>query len=125
MLLFSTGPALLGVGDAWNDLKAPIGNVGQMTNTGYDLSLTTHNIIKSNFSWTSSLIFSHYKNVLNKLINDASSIDGKLYYDNYLVTHTVPGYAVGTFWGLKTDGLFRTEADLANSYPHVRLPQSP
>lgn len=36
MLLFSTGPSLLGIGDAWNDLKAPIGNVGEMTNTGID-----------------------------------------------------------------------------------------
>lgn len=117
MLLFSTGPALLGIGDAWNDLKAPIGNVGQMTNTGFDLSITSHNIIKSDFSWNTNLVFSHYKNVLNKLINDASSIDGKIYYDNYLITHSVPGYAVGTFWGLQTDGLFRTQDDLDNSFP--------
>jgi TonB-linked SusC/RagA family outer membrane protein len=117
MLLFSTGPALLGIGDAWNDLKAPIGNVGQMTNTGIDISLVTRNISKPNFSWNTSVIFSHYKNVLDRLINESSSIDGKLYYDNYLITHTVPGYAVGTFWGLKTDGLFRTEAELAASYP--------
>lgn len=117
MLLFSTGPALLGIGDAWNDLKAPIGNVGQMTNTGIDISLVTRNISKPNFSWNTSVIFSHYKNVLDKLINESSSIDGKLYYDNYLISHTVPGYAVGTFWGLKTDGLFRTEAELAASYP--------
>jgi TonB-linked SusC/RagA family outer membrane protein len=117
MLLFSTGPALLGIGDAWNDLKAPIGNVGQMTNTGIDLSIVTRNIVKPNFSWNTSVIFSHYKNVLDKLINESSSIDGKLYYDNYLITHTVPGYAVGTFWGLETDGLFRTEAELAASYP--------
>jgi len=88
-----------------------------MTNTGIDLSITSHNIIKSDFTWNTSLIFSHYKNVLNSLINDASSIDGKIYYDNYLLTHTIPGYAVGTFWGLKTDGLFRTQDDLDNSLP--------
>lgn len=117
MLLFSTGPSLLGIGDAWNDLKAPIGNVGQMTNTGFDLSITTHNIIKNDFSWNTSIIFSHYKNKLDKLINEASSIDGKIYYDNYLITHTVPGYAVGSFWGLKTDGLFRTSEELASSLP--------
>jgi hypothetical protein len=88
-----------------------------MTNTGIDISLVTRNISKPNFSWNTSVIFSHYKNVLDRLINESSSIDGKLYYDNYLITHTVPGYAVGTFWGLKTDGLFRTEAELAASYP--------
>jgi hypothetical protein len=117
MLLFSTGPSLLGIGSAWNDLKAPIGNVGQMTNTGVDLNITSKNIIKGDFTWTTSLVFSHYKNVLNKLINKSSSIEGKVYYDWYTITHTVPGYAVGSFWGLKTDGLFRTQDDLDNSLP--------
>ena len=117
MLLFSTGPALLGVGDQWDDLKAPIGNVGQMTNTGIDLSITSRNIVSSDFSWTTSVIFSHFKNRLDKLINEATSIDGRVYYDRFTVTHTVPGYAVGSFYGLKTDGLFRTQADLDNSLP--------
>lgn len=117
MLLFSTGPSLLGIGDAWNDLKAPIGNVGEMTNTGIDLSITSRNIIKNDFNWSTTLIFSSYKNKLVKLINDKSSIDGKVYYDNYLITHTVPGYAVGAFWGLVTDGLYRTQDDLDNSIP--------
>ncbi|HUP11669.1 MAG TPA: SusC/RagA family TonB-linked outer membrane protein, partial [Niastella sp.] len=39
MLLFLTGPSLIGVGDSWDDLKAPIGNVGRMSNTGIDISL--------------------------------------------------------------------------------------
>ena len=117
MLLFSTGPSLLGIGSAWNDLKAPIGNVGEMTNTGIDLNITSRNIVKSDFSWTTTLIFSHYKNELVKLINDQSSIEGKVYYDWYTITHTVPGYPVGSFWGLQTDGLFRTQDDLDNSYP--------
>ncbi len=34
-----------------------------------------------------------------------------------LLTHTIPGYAVGSFWGLKTDGLFRTQEDLDASFP--------
>lgn len=117
MLLFSTGPSLLGIGSAWNDLKAPIGNVGEMTNTGIDISILSRNISSPNFKWNTSVIFSHYKNKLVRLINAQSSIDGKLYYDNYLVTHTVPGYSVGSFWGLVTDGLFRTEDELSASLP--------
>ena len=117
MLLFSTGPSLLGIGSAWNDLKAPIGNVGEMTNTGIDLNITSRNIVKSDFTWTTTLIFSHYKNELVSLINEQSSIEGKVYYDWYTITHTVPGYPVGSFWGLQTDGLFRTQEDLDNSYP--------
>jgi TonB-linked SusC/RagA family outer membrane protein len=121
MLLFSTGPRLLGVGDNWDDLKAPIGNVGQMTNTGMDLTINTTNISNKNFTWKSNIIFSSYKNRLDKLVNESVAIDGRIYYDNYLVTHTLPGTSVGSFWGLKTDGLFRTPAELASSYPQFGL----
>jgi TonB-linked SusC/RagA family outer membrane protein len=117
MLLFSTGPSLIGVGDQWNDLKAPIGNVGQMTNSGVDLSITSYNISKNDFTWKTNFIFSHYKNKLDKLINEASSIDGKVYYDNYTITHTVPGQPVGSFYGLVTDGLFRTQEELSKGLP--------
>jgi TonB-dependent starch-binding outer membrane protein SusC len=117
MLLFSTGPALIGVGDTWDALKAPIGNVGQMTNKGIDLSLNATIINKGDFTWKANAIYSQFKNKLDKLINQASSIDGKLYYDNYTVTHTVPGYPVGSFYGLKTDGLFRTQEELTASLP--------
>jgi TonB-dependent starch-binding outer membrane protein SusC len=117
MLLFSTGPSLLGIGDQWNDLKAPIGNVGKMTNTGFDISINSKNIVKGDFSWNTGFVFSHYKNKLESLINDQSSIDGRVYYDRFLVTHTVPGYSVGSFYGLVTDGLYRTQADLDASLP--------
>jgi hypothetical protein len=42
---------------------------------------------------------------------------GRIYYDNYLISRTIPGFAVGSFFGLKTDGLYRTQDDLNNSLP--------
>jgi TonB-linked SusC/RagA family outer membrane protein len=117
MLLFSTGPNLLGIGSNWDDLKAPIGNVGQMTNTGVDVSVTSNNIRNKDFTWKTNVVFTQYSNKLDKLINAASSIDGKVYYDRFVITHTTPGYAVGSFFGLVTDGLYRTKDDLDNSYP--------
>ena len=117
MLLFSTGPSLLGIGDQWDQLKAPIGNVGKMTNTGIDISITSHNITKQDFNWTTSLVFSHFKNKLNRLINNQSSIEGQVYYNNYLITHTTPGGSVGRFYGLKTNGLYRTQEELNVSMP--------
>lgn len=117
MLLFLTGPRLIGVGDQWDDLKAPIGNVGQMSNTGVDISLNTTNIQHNNFTWKTSIIYSQFKNKLDKMANSTAGLTGKLYYDNYIVTYTNPGYAVGSFFGLKTDGLFRTMDELNNSIP--------
>lgn len=115
MLLFLTGPSLIGVGDAWDDLKAPIGNVGQMSNTGIDISLTTTNIRNKDFTWKTTAIFTHYKNKLEKMAASTAGLTGKVLYNERTITYTKPGYAVGSFYGLVTDGLFRTQADLDNS----------
>lgn len=117
MIIFLTGPNLIGVGDQWDDLKAPLGNAGQMTNTGVDIGLTTTNIKKGNFSWKTNVVFTQFTNRYDKAASAASALDGKVYYNNYLITHTTPGNAVGSFWGLKTDGLFRTQAELDASLP--------
>jgi TonB-linked SusC/RagA family outer membrane protein len=117
MLLFTTGPTFLGIGSSWNDLKAPIGNVGQMTNKGIDISLTTHNIVKNDFNWTTSLIFSHYTNVLDKLLNESSSLTGSAYYAGYNITYTAPGHPLGSFYGLVYDGIIRTQEELDASLP--------
>jgi len=117
MLLFLTGPRLLGIGDQWDDLKAPIGNVGQMSNKGIDLSITSTNMVTGAFTWKTNLIFSAFSNKLDKMANSTSSLDGKVYFDNYTISHTTPGYAVGSFYGLRTDGLFRTAQELSASLP--------
>lgn len=121
MLLFTQGTTFLGIGSNWDDLKAPIGNVGNMTNSGVDLTINTTNISTKTFTWKSNVIFSSYKNRLNKLLNASVSIDGKVYYDRSLVTKTIPGLPLGSFWGLQTDGLFRSAAELAASNPQFGL----
>jgi TonB-linked SusC/RagA family outer membrane protein len=112
MLLFSSAPRFTGLGTNWNDVLAPVVNAGKMTNTGVDLAINAHIVKKKDFNWNSTLIFSHYKNELNELINENSSIDGRVEYATVLVTHTVPGAQVGQFYGLKTNGIFRTMEDL-------------
>ncbi|MFD1141811.1 SusC/RagA family TonB-linked outer membrane protein [Larkinella insperata] len=117
MIIFLTGPNLIGVGDQWDDLKAPLGNAGQMTNTGVDIGITTTNIKKGDFTWKTNAVFTHFKNTYDRAASAASALDGKVYYNNYLITHTTPGNPVGSFWGLVTDGLFRTQAELDQSLP--------
>lgn len=117
MIIFLTGPNLIGVGNQWDDLKAPLGNAGQMTNKGLDIGISSINIQKNDLTWKTSLVFTHFKNSYDKAASATSALDGKVYYSNYLVTHTTPGRPVGSFWGLVTDGLFRTEAELADSKP--------
>jgi len=115
MLMYSAGSTFLGIGSAWNDLKAPIANVGEMTNKGIDISLTTHNIVKNDFNWTTSLVFSHYNNVLDRLLNETFSLTGSVYYAGYNITYSSPGHPLGSFYGLVYDGIIRTQDDLDNS----------
>lgn len=122
MLLFSSAPRFLGLGANWNDVLAPISNTGQMTNSGYDIGITSYNITGKNFNWKTNFIFSHYKNKLDKLFNESTAIDGKLVYETVLVTHTVQGQPVGSYYGLVTDGLFRTQAELSGSMQQFGLP---
>jgi hypothetical protein len=125
MLMFLTGPRLIGVGDQWDDLKAPIGNIGQMSNTGVDISVTSTNIKTNDFTWKTNAIFSQFKNRLDKMAASTAGLAGKVYYDNYTITFTKPGYAVGSFFGLVTDGLFRTQDDLNNSMPQFGYSTDP
>ncbi|MBB5286129.1 TonB-linked SusC/RagA family outer membrane protein [Rhabdobacter roseus] len=117
MIIFLTGPNLIGVGDQWDDLKAPLGNAGQMTNTGVDIGITSTNIKANDLTWRTNVVFTHFTNTYDRAASAASALDGKVYYSNYLVTHTTPGRPVGSFWGLVTDGLYRNQADLDNSIP--------
>lgn len=102
MLLFSSVPGYLGLGN----VQPPILNAGQMTNTGVDISLTSYNISKKDFTWKTNFVFTHYKNNLDALISKTASLDGRIVYGTLAVTHTVPGHPVGSFYGGVTNGLF-------------------
>ncbi len=105
-----------GLGTNWNDIWTPTTNDGQMTNTGIDISLTTYNIQNKNLSWKTTVNFSHYKNILNRLNTPEATIKGELdeYGTKSLLTLTRQGAAVGSFYGYITNGLFTTPADLNN-----------
>jgi TonB-linked SusC/RagA family outer membrane protein len=121
MMIIGSAGNLLGVGPNWDDLKGPVMNIGSMSNTGVDITLNTTNIKNKDFTWKTNFIFTQFKNKLEDLAANTAALDGKVYYDRYVLTHTTPGQAVGSFFGLVTDGLFRTQQELANSYPQFGL----
>ena len=102
MLLYSSAPNFVGYGT----VQPPIFNSGQMTNRGIDIAVTSYNINKKDFTWKTNFIFTHYKNKLDRLISPSSSLVGKIQFDQVTLTQTVPGQAVGSFFGFITDGLY-------------------
>jgi TonB-linked SusC/RagA family outer membrane protein len=117
MLLATQLGLYSGLGNDFGDIRTPIANDGQITNRGIDVSITSNNIRKDDFSWKTTVVFSHYKNRLDFLNTPDAVIRGDFNeYDGSpkLVSLSRQGYPVGSFYGYITDGLFTSMEQLNN-----------
>lgn len=102
----------------YGGMDAPYSNIGSMVNKGIDLNVS-YETRGDNFNWSTSLVFSRYKNKLLTLVDGLSDINEEVNINGYqpmVATNTLIGYPIGMFWGYKTDGLF-TSLDQLNSAP--------
>ena len=93
-------------------------NIGNMTNKGIELLLTTTNVKSNDFLWTTNWIF-------NKVWNKATKIyapDGILRFSDGIFNsiYIVEGEEMFQFYAYKMLGVFKTEEDLAK-YPSAGL----
>lgn len=92
-------------------LNPPYVNLGEMENTGIDVTLNTRNFTKENFTWTTTAVVSAYKNELIKMANEGDAIYQTFEFNNTL-TKTAVGQPVGQFYGHIADGIFTTIEEL-------------
>ncbi|WP_051286188.1 SusC/RagA family TonB-linked outer membrane protein [Salinimicrobium terrae] len=97
-------------------IEAPWINMGEMVNRGVDIAISYNTLGDSDFNWSSTLTFSHYKNEVTELW-EGLPINESLYISdsNMNVTRTEVGEPVGMFYGYKVEGLFRTLEDLEDA----------
>jgi len=80
-----------------------LGNLGEVTNEGAELMISTVNIDKE-VRWTSQFNISTNRNIVQKLATDEPQFSGYQTFTNN--THIVaPGKPLGTFWGLEYLGV--------------------
>lgn len=77
-------------------------NVGETSNTGFELAITSHNIQNSNFTWDTSLTFATNKERVEKTTSDGPLQFGKDYY-------LIPGQPMHTFYRYKYLGIWGTD----------------
>ncbi|HVN56781.1 MAG TPA: TonB-dependent receptor [Bacteroidales bacterium] len=79
-------------------------NVGSMYNTGVELTVTSFNITKTNFSWSTTLNISTLKNKVTAL---APGVDNVYAYTagSELTNNTVVGHSVGGLFVVPTNGV--------------------
>lgn len=108
-------PAFLGSGGGSNYGVAsnPWGNIGSLRNTGIELTLNTHNIVKKDFQWSSNVVFSLNRNKVTSLDTATGTLPKTLQIgsETATVTNTVVGQPIGQFWGWKVIGRFDDPTD--------------
>lgn len=110
-----TSGMLLGIsvpGYAGN--TGPIGNIADMENRGVELELGYNNKIGDvNFRVSGNV--SYLKNEVTYLGADKKFLEGQKFGPQGVeMTRTAVGYAIGSFFGFKTNGLFQTHDEVAN-----------
>jgi len=80
-------------------------NVGSMENKGIELSLSTKNIQKDNFSWSTDLNFSLNRNKVLSLGSATSSLDFGDIYQRDAAVKVVVGRPLGSFYGYQFTGV--------------------
>lgn len=89
-------------------------NGGGVENKGFEFSINSRNIVSKDFSWTTSMNLSHYTNKVTALTPNNPYITGQI-TTSFLtlpVTRTVVGGPIGEYFGYKTKGIFKTDAQL-------------
>lgn len=102
LLLRQSAMGFTGVPQTWN-------NIGRLQNNGVELELTTNNIRKKDFKWSTSANFSHNKNKLLQLGDEALVLNQGERTELYLNKVGAPFIQ---FYGYKTDGVWLSAADI-------------
>lgn len=91
-------------------------NLGKTSNTGVELTLTTRNIVKRRFTWTTSLTIAHNR----QMVMDVGT--GKLigtYYNprnsNQPMYGYKEGYPVNSLWGYQYAGVWKNEDEISRN----------
>lgn len=89
--------------------KTMMRNIGRTSNIGFDLSITSVNIQKKNFTWTTNFNVSHNRNKIEALSGEQYFLEeARFGYDQK--THKIEvGKPIGQFYGYKTLGLYQVE----------------
>lgn len=103
-------PATLGVEKYWD-------NVGSISNKGVELELTSHNIDRKNFTWSTTVNLSYNRNRVESLGDDNSTI-----YAGWSSSKTqvlMVGQPIGAYFMYDAVGVYQTQEDI-DYYPVMK-----
>ena len=105
LLLQQSAMAFTGVPQFWN-------NLGSLENKGFEIELTTKNIQRQDFSWTTSANISHNQNKILQLGTEAFLLNQG---ERTEVYRNKVGDPLVVFYGFKTDGVWLSQDQITTS----------
>lgn len=122
MLMSLQLPSYMGTsGNVSSALAAPMGNYGDIENTGWEITLNTHPLI-GEFQWDSDFQISFNKNKLRALDGTANAQIVGYGQWNDVVSVTEVGESLYNFYGYVCDGVYEDLRDLQTSPKPAHYP---
>ncbi|HMK03439.1 MAG TPA: TonB-dependent receptor [Ferruginibacter sp.] len=94
---------------AFTGATSTVANIGSMKNNGIELELSTNNIRKKNFRWSTTANFAHTKNNITELGGEKFLLNQGERTELYM--NKVAGPLI-QFFGYKTDGVWLSQAEI-------------
>ena len=114
MLMQLILPSIMGTsGNSSSALAAPYGNYGDIENTGFEFDISGKPIVTKDFDWTSDFNISFNSNKLKSLSGCTALLGYGQWTD--VVTRTVPGESLFSFYGYQVEGVYTSFEDILNS----------
>ncbi len=114
LLQFERLPGTLGIQGTFN-------NVGEMQNEGVEIILGWRNR-SGDFNYSIEANATYNKNTMTKIADESGFISGATWALAGEVTRIIEGQPVTSFYGFKTDGIFRSQADV---FSHIASDGTP
>jgi len=97
-----------------------LANIGKVSNKGFEFAVTSYNIVRPKFKWSATLNFStNINRVLNLGSNNqifVGDLSGSVFNGaGGTSAILLPGHPIGSFYGYVFDGIWQSDAQIANS----------
>lgn len=87
-------------------------NVGSTTSKGIEFSMSSRNIVKRNFTWTTDFTISHANSIVNDLGVEAQVSQRNSPEGGYMMVGYRVGYPVNSFWGFQYAGVWHNQDEI-------------
>ena len=87
-------------------------NIGRTSNKGVEFTLSTRNIVKRDFSWTTDFTLSHNEQMVNNIGGEQfiSALDSPG-NNPYMMYGYVAGHPLNALWGFKFGGIWKSDEE--------------